>query len=149
MKSSSRSRSKQAVTYMEVYGANRVLYRVTASNAHRNQKLSVVYGIFLQDLRSGETAEIHAFSNSLEKTVCFVNDLIQKQVQPYQVYNAALRQLSLEVPFLQNGSVIILGSSEPSRILSIPSISATFEITAKSGLPSRETKFNASEKSTP
>ena len=32
MKSSSRSRSKQAVTYMEVYGANRVLYRVTASN---------------------------------------------------------------------------------------------------------------------
>ena len=27
MKSSSRSRSKQAVTYMEVYGANRVLYR--------------------------------------------------------------------------------------------------------------------------
>ena len=103
MKSSSRSRSKQAVTYMEVYGANRVLYRVTASNAHRNQKLSVVYGIFL---RSGETAEIHAFSNSLEKTVCFVNDLIQKQVQPYQVYNAALRQLSLEVPFLQNGSIL-------------------------------------------
>ena len=103
MKSSSRSRSKQAVTYMEVYGANRVLYRVTASNAHRNQKLS---GIFLQDLRSGETAEIHAFSNSLEKTVCFVNDLIQKQVQPYQVYNAALRQLSLEVPFLQNGSIL-------------------------------------------
>ena len=106
MKSSSRSRSKQAVTYMEVYGANRVLYRVTASNAHRNQKLSVVYRIFLQDLRSGETAEIHSFSNSLEKTVCFVNDLIQKQVQPYQVYNAALRQLSLEVPFLQNGSIL-------------------------------------------
>ena len=76
MKSSNRSRSKQAVTYMEVYGANRVLYRVTASNAHRNQKLSVVYGIFLQDLRSGE------------------------------VYNAALRQLSLEVPFLQNGSIL-------------------------------------------
>ena len=95
MKSSSRSRSKQAVTYMEVYGANRVLYRVTASNARRNQKLSVVYGIFLQDLRSGETAEIHAFSNSLEKTV-----------QPYQVYNAALRQLSLEVPFLQSGSIL-------------------------------------------
>ena len=69
-------------------------------------KLSVVYGIFLQDLRSGETAEIHSFSNSLEKTVCFVNDLIQKQVQPYQVYNAALRQLSLEVPFLQNGSIL-------------------------------------------
>ena len=44
MKSSSRSRSKQAVTYMEVYGTNRVLYRVTASNNHRNQKLSVVYG---------------------------------------------------------------------------------------------------------
>ena len=106
MKSSSRSRSKQAFTYMEVYGTNRVLYRVTASNTHRNQKLSVVYGIFLQDLRSGETAEIHAFSNSLEKTVCFVNDLIQKQVQPYQVYNAALRQLSLEVPFLQNGSIL-------------------------------------------
>ena len=59
-----------------------------------------------QHLRSGETAEIHAFSNSLEKTVCFVNDLIQKQVQPYQVYNAALRQLSLEVPFLQNGSIL-------------------------------------------
>lgn len=76
MKSSSRSRSKQAVTYMEVYGANRVLYRVTASNTHRNQKLSVVYGIFLQDLRSGETAEIHAFSNSLEKTVCCALDLI-------------------------------------------------------------------------
>ena len=66
MKSSSRSRSKQAVTYMQVYGANRVLYRVTASNTH----------------------------------------LIQKQVQPYQVYNAALRQLSLEVPFLQNGSIL-------------------------------------------
>ena len=38
MKSSSRSRSKQAVTYMEVYGANRVLYRVTASALEKPPK---------------------------------------------------------------------------------------------------------------
>lgn len=106
MKSPSRSHSEQVVTYMEVYGGNRIVYRVTACNSYRNQKLSVIYGVSLQDLRSGETAEIRAFSNSLEKTVCFVNDLIQKQVQPYQVYNAALRQLSLEVPFLRNGSIL-------------------------------------------
>ena len=82
MKSSSHSRSKQAVTYMEVYGANRVLYRVTASNAHRNQKLSVVYGIFLQDLRTGETDEINAITNSIQKTGSFVNYLMQKHEQP-------------------------------------------------------------------
>ena len=103
MKSSSRSRSKQAVTYMEVYGANRVLYRVTASNTHRNQKLSVVYGIFLQDLRSGETAEIHAFSNSLEKTVCFVNDLIQKQVQPYHYEKSPAQKTAAETNCFHSG----------------------------------------------
>jgi len=105
-KASSRSRSEQTIVYMEVYGVNRVVYRVTACNTYRNKAIHVIYGVSLQDLRTGETAEIDSFSNNLEKTVCFVNDLIQQEIQPYQVYNAAFRQLSLEVPFLRGGTVL-------------------------------------------
>ncbi len=105
-KVSSRNRSEQTIIYMEVYGVNRVVYRVTACNTYRNKAIHVIYGVSLQDLRTGETAEIDSFSNNLEKTVCFVNDLIQQEIQPYQVYNAAFRQLSLEVPFLKGGTVL-------------------------------------------
>lgn len=97
---------EQAIVYMEVYGNNRVVYRVTACNTYQNKTIRVVYGVSAQNLRTGERAEIAAFSGNLEKAVCFVNDLIQQEIQPYQIYNAAFRQLSLEVPFLCRGSII-------------------------------------------
>ncbi len=98
--------SEQMIPYMEVYGVNRVIYRVTACNTYQKKAIHVTYGVSLQNLRTGETAEITAFSNNLEKTICFVNDLIQREAQPYQIYNAAFRQLSLEVPFMRKGSIL-------------------------------------------
>ena len=55
-KASSRSRSEQTIVYMEVYGVNRVVYRVTACNTYRNKAIHVIYGVSLQDLRTGETS---------------------------------------------------------------------------------------------
>lgn len=80
---------QKPIVYMEVYGANRVVYRVTAYSNGTN----AAYGVSLEDMRTGETASIEDFSNQLERTIHFANQLIQKEIRPTALFDIALGQL--------------------------------------------------------
>lgn len=47
-------RLSEPIVYMEVYGSNRVIYRVTAGSVIRQSVSEPFYGVTLEDLRTGE-----------------------------------------------------------------------------------------------
>ncbi|MDD6269472.1 MAG: hypothetical protein PUA84_05395 [Oscillospiraceae bacterium] len=81
------------IIYMEVYGINRVIYRVTATTAKRKGRPVSVYGVSLEDVRTGQRESIENFSADMESTVKFANALVHKRVRPEGLYNEALRHL--------------------------------------------------------
>ncbi len=85
------------VVYMEVYGSNRVIYRVTAGSILQNGVSQPFYGVMLEDLRSGEGQSIADFSPDLEQTIRFANTLIQHELRPSGLYDAAFGYLSRQV----------------------------------------------------
>ncbi len=85
------------VVYMEVYGSNRVIYRVTAGSIIQNGISKPFYGVMLEDLRSGECQSIADFSPDLEQTIRFANALIQRELKPSGLYDAAFGYLSRQV----------------------------------------------------
>ncbi|MGN0592835.1 MAG: hypothetical protein ACI4JQ_06290 [Ruminococcus sp.] len=104
------------IIYMEVYGVNRVIYRVTAGTIHRKGKPVSVYGVTLEDVRTGERESLENFSEDMEHTVQFTNALVRRRVRPDGLYNEALRQLHSE----KTGSAQrAAGSSTPSPYLSL------------------------------
>ena len=83
---------------MEVYGSNRVIYRVTAGWVVRSDGTAKsVYGICLEDLRSGEQQALEDFSDTLDQTILFANHLVEQEIRPEELYDAALKQLSHQV----------------------------------------------------
>ncbi len=82
------------IIYMEVYSANRMIYRVTADSICQGNLEIPVYGVMVENIRTGEEQHITDFSNSLEETVQFANLLIQKQLRPAALYDVALAHLS-------------------------------------------------------
>ncbi len=84
---------EHGIVYMEVYGNNRIIYRVTASRAVSFGQSRPVYGVMLEDLRSGERQGIANFSDTLEETIRFANELIEQEVVPAKLYDAALQAL--------------------------------------------------------
>lgn len=85
------------VVYMEVYGSNRVIYRVTAGSIIQDGVSQPFYGVMLEDLRSGECQSIADFSPDLEQTIRFANALIQRELKPSGLYDAAFGYLSRQV----------------------------------------------------
>ncbi len=85
----------QTMIYMEVYGINRVIYRVTASTVRRRGRPVTVYGVALEDARTGMREVLENFSEDMEQTVQFANTLVRKNVRPNGLYNEALRQLRM------------------------------------------------------
>lgn len=81
------------IIYMEVYGVNRVIYRVTSGNVRRRGKSVLVYGVSAEDIRTGYCESIENFSEDIETTLKFANSLVHKRVRPDRLYNEALRQL--------------------------------------------------------
>ncbi|MGN0630988.1 MAG: hypothetical protein ACI4JN_06635 [Ruminococcus sp.] len=79
--------------YMEIYGVNRVIYRVTSSVIKRMGKAAVVYGVSLEDIRTGEQECIENFSDKIENALDFAEMLIQQKIPPYRLYSEALRNL--------------------------------------------------------
>ena len=79
---------------MEVYGSNRVIYRVTAGSVIRQSVSEPFYGVTLEDLRTGERYSIADFSSDLEQTIRFANALVQQEIRPSSLYDAALAALS-------------------------------------------------------
>lgn len=79
--------------YLEVYGINHVVYRVTASVIKQNGKNHFIYGVSLEDIRKGESSSIDNFSDNIENTLSFANELVHKKIRPYMLYSEALRHL--------------------------------------------------------
>lgn len=75
--------------YMEIYGQNKVSYRVTAGRMGN----IITYGIETTDSISGETETIPDFSKNLEDAVGFVENLIKNRISPKYVYIKALDYL--------------------------------------------------------
>lgn len=90
-------KGNQCITYMEVYGSNRVIYRVTADSRVRGGTARATYGVMLEDMRTGEQEHISDFSENLERTIQFANDLVQREIRPSGLFDIALRYLSEEV----------------------------------------------------
>ncbi len=90
-------KTEQPIIYMEVYGSNRVIYRVTAGRIRRHGHIRTTYGVMLEDLRSGDRACIEDFSETLEQTIRFANDLVCRETRPGGLYDAALESLSDQV----------------------------------------------------
>lgn len=81
------------VVYMEVYGVNRVIYRVTTGSVKRRGTNVSVYGVSAEDIRTGYCESIENFSEDIETTLKFANSLVHKKIRPDRLYNEALRQL--------------------------------------------------------
>lgn len=92
-----KNRPIHSIVYMEVYGSNRVIYRVTAGSIVQRGTAKPIYGVMLEDMRSGERQSIGDFSSSLEKTITFANDLVAREVRPSGLYDIALSYLSAGV----------------------------------------------------
>lgn len=92
-----RHKTDQPIVYMEVYGSNRVIYRVTAGRIQRRNAIKTTYGVMLEDMRSGEQQCIEDFSEMLEQTILFANDLVNRETQPSGLYDVALEYLSDQV----------------------------------------------------
>ncbi|MDE5620102.1 MAG: hypothetical protein K2O29_07570, partial [Ruminococcus sp.] len=64
--------------YMEVYGENKVAYRVISGRIGK----TVTYGIETEDYKTGEKEVIPDFSLNMEDAVCFVEMLIKSKTSP-------------------------------------------------------------------
>lgn len=84
---------ENAIVYMEVYGSNRVIYRVTAGSVVQGKTETPTYGVMLEDMRSGEIQGIADFSENLEQTIVFANDLVGRETRPTGLYDVALEYL--------------------------------------------------------
>ncbi len=85
----------ESTTYMEVYGTNHTIYRVTASVILRKGRKVPVYGVMLEDSRTGSTEYIENFSEDLEHTLSFASTLIRRKTRPGRLCCEALRELRL------------------------------------------------------
>lgn len=83
------------VIYMEVYGTNHVVYRVTASTILRKGREIPVYGLMLEDSRTGYTECIENFSENMEHTLAFAGSLVRRKIRPGRLCCEALRELRL------------------------------------------------------
>lgn len=75
--------------YMEVYGQNKVSYRVIAGRMGN----VITYGIETVDSISGETETIPDFSRNVNDAVAFAENLIRNRITPKHVYIKALEYL--------------------------------------------------------
>ncbi|MDE6500602.1 MAG: hypothetical protein K2L10_00725 [Ruminococcus sp.] len=75
--------------YMEVYGQNKVAYRVIVGRMGN----TVTYGIETEDYISGNVEVIPDFSKNREDAISFVEMLIKNKVPPKYVYIKALDYL--------------------------------------------------------
>lgn len=82
----------EKTNYMEVLGANRVVYRVTCSRKIDYDREYVTYGVEAEmkigPIRYNE--KIDDFSSDLQQAVGFAELLIENNIKPALIYNAAL-----------------------------------------------------------
>lgn len=88
---------RDRTVYMEVYGDNKVSYRVTAGRMTVNSEDVITYGIEAEDLTTGEKSVLPDFSRDIEDAVDFAEMLISARIHPSKLYSRALNYLSMSI----------------------------------------------------
>lgn len=83
--------------YMEVYGENKIAYRVTAGLMDESGASFVTYGIEAEDKRTGVKEAINDFSRNIEDAVGFAEMLITSRTRPRNIYSKALSYLCFSI----------------------------------------------------
>ena len=91
------SKKKQKVigrtVYLEIYGDNRVTYRVIEGHISGIDGSAAVYGVEAEDTVRGELEAITDYSRSLTDAVGFAETLIRSRARPKEIYSRALSSL--------------------------------------------------------
>ena len=88
---------KDRTVYMEVYGDNKVIYRVTAGKVWSFGDEINTYGIEAEDRATGTKEIIQDFSRNIEDAVDFAEMLINSRARPQQLYTRALGYLCISI----------------------------------------------------
>lgn len=83
--------------YMEVFGDNKVAYRVTTGWIYLNGENICTYGVEAEDYISGEKESIPDFSRNVEDAVDFAEMIITKRIRPKSLYDRALNYLCISI----------------------------------------------------
>lgn len=94
-------REKRKVTdrtvYMEVFGDNRISYRVTVGRMLFENKEIITYGVEIEDPKTHEREVIADFSRDIEDAVDFAEMLISAKIPPCRLYTKALNYLLISI----------------------------------------------------
>lgn len=83
--------------YMEVFGDNKVAYRVISGKISMFGDEFNTYGIEAEDYENGDKEIIPDFSRNIEDAVDFTEMLISGKIRPKQMYNKALNYLCVSI----------------------------------------------------
>ena len=83
--------------YMEIYGDNKVAYRVLSGRMQLFGDEVITYGVEVIDRTSGEKECIPDFSRNIEDAVVFSFSLITNRSKPRQLYGRALDFLRVSI----------------------------------------------------
>ncbi len=83
--------------YLEVFGDNRVSYRVISGKINWEDSEIITYGVEVEDSRTGQKEIIDDFSRNIEDAVDFAEMLIIGRIPPYRLYNRALNYLLISI----------------------------------------------------
>ncbi len=88
---------RDRTVYLEVYGDNKVSYRVTSGKIDWDNNEIITYGIEIEDSRTGQREVIPDFSRNIEDAVDFAERLIISRIRPFRLYNQALNYLMISI----------------------------------------------------
>lgn len=88
---------RDRTVYMEVYGDNKVAYRVTAGWVNLYGENICTYGVEAEDHVTGEKETIADFSRNVEDAVDFTEMMINERIRPRNIYDQALNYLCISI----------------------------------------------------
>ncbi len=83
--------------YMEIFGDNKVAYRVLSGRMVMYGDEVITYGIEVVDKKNGEQECIADFSRNIDDAVAFAESLITNKSKPRQLYSKALDFLRISI----------------------------------------------------
>ena len=83
--------------YMEIFGENKVAYRVLSGRMRIFDDEVITYGIEVIDHINGKKEIISDFSRNIEDAVAFAEMLISLRIRPCQLYAKALDYLRVSI----------------------------------------------------
>lgn len=88
---------RDKTVYMEIFGDNKVTYRVLSGRVYVFGDEAITYGVEVIDHKSGQQEIIADFSRNIEDAVAFAEALISRKSRPSQLYSMALDFLRVSI----------------------------------------------------